>query len=158
MRGRTVETTVSHVGGVTRLGAYALCERSDGRLLLCRLSEGQPEAGVWTIPGGAVEFGEDPGVAALRELREEAGLEGHITSVAGIYSHIWDRSPFAAGQRLHVVGIVYRVTVQPGDLRPEVAGSTDECRWVQRSGVAQLATGPLLRFALQLQPERKAFR
>ena len=47
----------------------------DGQILL-GLRTGRRGAGTWSIPGGAIERGELPHRAAIRELREETGLIG----------------------------------------------------------------------------------
>jgi ADP-ribose pyrophosphatase YjhB (NUDIX family) len=44
-----------------------------GRLLLV-LRANPPGAGLWSIPGGKVEPGEDEAVAVVREVAEETGL------------------------------------------------------------------------------------
>src|SRR4051812_47885660 len=37
----------------------------------------------WVLPKGRVEKGESPGAAALREVREEAGVTGRLLGFAG---------------------------------------------------------------------------
>ncbi len=55
-----------------KVAATVLIER-DGAVLLVRRSI-DPGRGLWCFPGGYVDFGEDPVVAAMRECREETGL------------------------------------------------------------------------------------
>ena len=49
----------------------------DGRVLLAARAN-EPLRGVWTLPGGLVEPGETLAAAALRELREEVGVEARV--------------------------------------------------------------------------------
>ena len=52
------------------VGAMCFIERSDGALLLVRHSYRDR----WGVPGGLLQRGEDAGVGARREVREEVGL------------------------------------------------------------------------------------
>jgi mutator protein MutT len=54
--------------------AVAVVERA-GRYLIGRRPEGVALAGLWEFPGGKVEPSETPAEAAIRECREETGLE-----------------------------------------------------------------------------------
>src|SRR5262245_4922583 len=112
-----------------RIGAYAVCTDAGTRLLVCRIAPGYPEAGAWTLPGGGVEFGEDPNLAVLRELDEEAGLSGRVDSVARIFSEVVEH-PVSGPGPLQAIAILYRVTVTGGELRDERDGSTDCCAWM----------------------------
>lgn len=49
----------------------------DGQVLLAARAN-EPLRGVWTLPGGLVEPGETLAAAALRELREEVGVEARV--------------------------------------------------------------------------------
>jgi len=55
----------------------------------------------WALPGGFVDYGEDPADAARREVMEETGLEVELTELLGTYGAP-DRDP-----RQHNVSIVY---------------------------------------------------
>lgn len=59
-----------------RVGAGIILIR-DGSVLLVRRGK-PPREGEWSLPGGAQEAGETLHEAALRELREETGLEAEI--------------------------------------------------------------------------------
>ncbi len=52
------------------LGAQARVEREDGRILLVKASYRWR----WGMPGGLMDTGESPAAAAIRETREETGL------------------------------------------------------------------------------------
>lgn len=46
----------------------------DGKILLMKRQGGSTGVGTWSIPGGGVEYMEDPLVAVSRELEEETNL------------------------------------------------------------------------------------
>ena len=50
------------------------------RLLLVKRSV-DPKKGFWCLPGGFMELGEHPEETALRELREETGIQGRIETL-----------------------------------------------------------------------------
>jgi len=56
----------------------------DGRVLLVKRGI-QPFLGYWDIPGGFLEEDELPEVGAIREVREETGLEIRLTDLLGFY-------------------------------------------------------------------------
>ncbi len=56
----------------------------DGRVLLVKRAI-QPFLGCWDIPGGFLEADELPQAGAMREVREETGLEVRLTGLLGFY-------------------------------------------------------------------------
>ncbi len=50
-----------------------------------------PSVGKWVFPGGYVDAGEPTEVAAIREAREEVGLEVEIDELIGVYSYHGER-------------------------------------------------------------------
>ena len=59
--------------------AVAVVERDDFFLVGPRPSH-VPLAGLWEFPGGKVEAGETPAAAAVRECREETGLDVEVVA------------------------------------------------------------------------------
>ena len=74
-----------------KLGASA-CVWNDGKVLLVRRAK--PPLGLWSLPGGHVEFGETALAAAERELMEEAGITADLTAFIGLYEVILDKPAF----------------------------------------------------------------
>jgi len=68
------------------VGAFIVSEDGRSVLLVCR--KRPPESGFWSIPGGAVEFGETFEVALKREVLEETGLRVEIGDLLSLTDHI----------------------------------------------------------------------
>jgi ADP-ribose pyrophosphatase YjhB (NUDIX family) len=138
---------------VTRVAAYALCTDGDA-ILLSRIAQGATahSDGMWTLPGGGIDFGEDPRDAALRELTEETGLSGEVIELAGVDSwagHFADPID-GVPTDFHSVRILYRVRIVGGELQVEVGGSSDACAWVSRADLATLPIVDLARTGARL--------
>ena len=94
-----------------------------GRLLVVQ-RRNEPGRGLWSVPGGRVEPGEDDAAALVREMREETGLE--VTP--GVLVGRVRRGPFAiADYRCAVVG----GTLAAGD-------DALDARFVDRAALAAL--------------------
>ena len=129
------------------LGAYAICIDAD-RLLLSRVRSGYPDAGRWTLPGGGLDWGEEPDAGALRELEEETGLVAEsVDELIAVYSHAYPEDDSGSG--VHHVGVLYRVRGFAGRIRPEVEGSSDLCGWFTKDEAVQLPLTPLGSFGVK---------
>lgn len=105
-------------------GAHVLATDADGRVLVVRpVFSGRD----WMLPGGRVERGETPHVAAARETREETGLEVEVERLRLVDAHhARDTSFIFAGR------------VTGGRLDPQV-GEIAEVGWLTREEIATVA-------------------
>jgi ADP-ribose pyrophosphatase YjhB (NUDIX family) len=132
-----------------RVAGYAWAEREDS-VVLVRIAPHEMGAGLWTLPGGGLDFGEDPAVGVLRELREETGLDGRVDALLGVRSAMLQPDQTKSGHRIQNLGILYRVAVTGGELRNEVDESTDLAAWVPFAEIDELPAVPLLAWARSL--------
>ena len=93
-------------------GVLVECE---GKVLLVRRRM-RPREGTWSFPAGFVEFDEDPAEAAVRECREETGLEVELTGLLDV---------IAGREHEHgaSIVIVYRARLVGGE--PRAADDVD---------------------------------
>ena len=91
------------------VAADAVVFDETGRVLLIR-RKNQPFQGQFALPGGFVDIGETTEAAALRELKEETGIEGSSPRLIGVYSDP-KRDP-----RGHTIGIAYLVQATSYDV------------------------------------------
>lgn len=94
-----------------KVAVGTIISTGDSRIVLVRRAI-EPGYGKWVFPGGYVDRGEEVAAAAIREAKEEAGLDIRLDALLNIYSY--------AGRPLVV--IVYAATSLGGALCPD-----DEC-------------------------------
>lgn len=117
-----------------RVAAYGLLVK-DEKILLCRLSPHvSKSAGMWTLPGGGIDFGESPEEAVVREVNEETGLVVTTGSLMGVDS----LCDVVAERRYHSVRILYNAHYVEGELTFEEKGTTDACEWFSREQLTDL--------------------
>ncbi len=123
----------------------------DGHLLMSLISPRIADGEIWTLPGGGIEFGEDPAAAVVREVREETGLDCTVGAPLWIGSarRVVDRPPDRGPTDLHSVRLVYDAWVPADAPDPrvlEVDGSTVDARWVPLEDVltGRLPTVPMV--------------
>ena len=111
-----------------KVAAAVLIVKDDRVLLVRRVNE--PHRGLWTLPAGFINGGEDPAEAAARECLEETGLRVRVTRVFDIVSG-----------REHPRGadfvIVYLAEVLGGDMKPD--DDADAVEWFDKNNLPQLA-------------------
>ncbi|BAU81487.1 hypothetical protein SLA_0533 [Streptomyces laurentii] len=132
----------------SRVSAYAIAV-DDERLLLTRLSDRSPvfAPGLWHLPGGGVDHGEQPVETLARELREETGLD--LAEARLLDSRAY--TSVRGGTHWHLVALFYAVTLGPGTPRvTETDGSTEAAHWVPLSELRAGGLSPAAADALRL--------
>lgn len=89
-----------------KVAVGTIVRTEDERIVLVRRAI-EPGYGLWVFPGGYVDRGETVTAAALRETREEAGLDVRLDGLVNIYSY--------PGRPIII--IVYTASILGGELR-----------------------------------------
>lgn len=93
-----------------RIGIATIIKKNNKILLGKRKSE--LGKGTWGLPGGKLEFGEDPKECAIRELKEETNLNTTIDDVlfVGVSNTIFDK-------KTHYITLIYKVISFTGEIK-----------------------------------------
>jgi 8-oxo-dGTP diphosphatase len=131
-----------------RIAAYAVATDPDGRILLVRASSRSGTPGVWSLPGGAVDHGEDPNHTVVRETAAETGLSATVTGLRDVLADM--RSLPHRGVTIHTDRLIYQVSIRGGTLVDRVGRPTDLARWHTLEGAEKLRLRPFTAGALGL--------
>ena len=103
--------------------------RMRGRWWLAAIHpQGKPD-GVWALPKGLIDPGEDARATALREVREETGVEPGDAQRLGDVKYVYSRG----GERIFKVVVFYLSRARGGridDLDPRMRVEVAEARWL----------------------------
>ncbi len=69
-----------------KIAVGTIIRTGDDRLVMVRRAI-EPGYGLWVFPGGYVDRGEEVTAAAVREAREEAGIDVELDKLVNIYSY-----------------------------------------------------------------------
>jgi 8-oxo-dGTP diphosphatase len=107
----------------------------DNKVLVIQRSERESFLpGYYELPGGKVDFGEDPAEALSREFKEEVNLDVKVGSPYYTFSYISEN-----GNR-HTVEILYKVRLLDETTQPNIKLSEDhsDSKWIGLDQLEQL--------------------
>ena len=96
----------------------------DGRILLLRRKDNDK----WTMPGGAMDFGESLVECAVREVREETGFDIEISGLIGTYTDPNVLIAYSDGEIRQEFTLVYAAKIKSGELK--IDHESKEAVWV----------------------------
>jgi len=130
-----------------RVGVGAVVFRGQDVLLIKRGKP--PMLGLWSIPGGGLEYGESIKNGVIREVREETGCEIEITDLIDVFEAIHASEPHVP----HTVMIDYAAEWISGE--PIAGDDAAEAEFVALDEALKRLSWDETRRALQMAFERR---
>ena len=128
---------------------------SRGNILLLRRKDNDK----WTMPGGTLDFGESLTDCAIREMREETGLQIRITGLIGTYTDPHILIAYSDGEVRQEFTFVYAAVIESGELK--IDDESKEAVWILLASAAELPLAESqrrrLKDVLEYQEERRTF-
>ncbi|MEO2204556.1 NUDIX domain-containing protein [Paenibacillus pabuli] len=107
----------------THLGVYGLI-RWGHKILLIHKARGAYK-GYWDLPGGRLEFGEQPETTLHREIEEETGLTDVQVTIRSAESNVVHWVYQGMPEELHHIGILYDVQLKSDKQASEIRKEPD---------------------------------
>lgn len=131
--------------------ASAAITNNQGDILL----QQRRDSGYWALPGGTMNLGESIGQTAIREVKEETGLDIKPTGIVGIYTDPDHRIEYSNGEIRQQFNICLRASVIGGQL--EISDESTDLRFVPVSEIDSVlmheSTRIRIRHFLENRPE-----
>jgi ADP-ribose pyrophosphatase YjhB (NUDIX family) len=106
---------------------------ADGAILLIRRTDNDN----WALPGGAIDLGESLTQAAVRETKEETGIDSEITGFVGIYTDPKHVIHYTSNDEVRQeFSIVLTARAVGGE--PTPSDESREVVWVEPANAAEL--------------------
>jgi len=122
-----------------------------GRVLLGKRADN----GLWTIPGGAMDPGETIAATAIRETKEETGIDVEVTRLVGIYSDPNHVIAYADGEVRQQFSVCFACRPTGGDLHAQRSEVTD-VGWFTPDEIQNMDVHPSIRLRIAHCLEERA--
>jgi ADP-ribose pyrophosphatase YjhB (NUDIX family) len=121
------------------------------RLLMIRRSDNDN----WALPGGAMDCGESIAQAAVRETKEETGIDCEVTGLVGIYTNPRHVILYTSnGEVRQECSVVFTARAVSGE--PTPSSESSEVRWVAADELDGYTMHPSMRQRVTHYLERRS--
>jgi len=118
------------------------------------LMQRRADNGLWALPGGTMDFGESIGETAIREVREETGVDVEIDGIVGIYSDPRHLIEYSDGEVRQQFNICFSARLLGGTLH--TSDESTEVAWIKPESLESLPIHNTTRLRLRHFLERRA--
>ncbi|MFI6683075.1 NUDIX domain-containing protein [Streptomyces sp. NPDC050485] len=125
------------------VAASAVVTDSEGRLLLQRRRDNN----LWALPGGGMELGDSLPGTAVREVKEETGLDVEITGLVGTYTDPRHIIEYSDGEVRRQFNVCFTARITGGE--PTLSDESTELRFVAPADLDALPMHHTQRLRLQ---------
>jgi ADP-ribose pyrophosphatase YjhB (NUDIX family) len=102
---------------------------------------------LWALPGGGMELGESIIDTAVREVKEETGLDVEVTGLIGVYTNPNHVMAYTDGEVRQQFSLCFTTRLLGGDLLAD-SESTD-IAWTRTRDIPSLNMHPSMRLRIQ---------
>lgn len=122
--------------------ASAVVTDEDGRILLIKRSDNK----LWALPGGGHDVGETIEQTAVREVKEETGLDVEVTALTGVYTDPAHIVAFSNGEVRQQFSLCFATRMIGGTLA--IDHESTDIAWTHPDDIATVAMHPSMRLRI----------
>ena len=116
---------------------------NEGRLLMAKRTDNE----LWTIPGGGMKPGETIAEAAVREVKEETGIDVEVVALIGIYTNPQHVVEYSDGEVRQQFSVCF--ACRPISGTPATSDETSEVGYFTPDEIEGMDVHPSIRLRIQ---------
>jgi 8-oxo-dGTP pyrophosphatase MutT (NUDIX family) len=122
--------------------ASAIVTDEQGRILLIKRRDNT----LWALPGGGHDIGETIEQTAVREVKEETGLDVQVTGLTGIYTNPAHVVAFTDGEVRQQFSLCFTTTLLGGQLA--IDHESTDIAWTDPADIGTVDMHPSMRLRI----------